>query len=115
MFSAVHHLAGHWEALYYQKSYAGLQGTELGLGQVAPATTWFQVKQTMTSFHDTFLLIWIEQSITFHSILYLTLITVSVQSFDTYTKLECLPAKTSKHRTFQLIELFKSKHKDTRV
>lgn len=54
------------------------------------------------------------QSSTFHSILYLTLITVSVQSFDTHTrKLECLPANISKHKTFQLIELFK--HKDTGV
>lgn len=55
--SAVHHLAGHWEPLYYQKSYAGLQEAEADLGQVALAIAWFQVKQTRTSFHDIFLLI----------------------------------------------------------
>lgn len=56
--SAVHHLAGQWEPLYYQKSYyAGLQEAEVDLGQVALAIAWFQVKQTMTSFHDIFLLI----------------------------------------------------------
>lgn len=40
-----------------EESYAGLQGAEADLGHVALATTWFQVKQTMTSFHDIFLLI----------------------------------------------------------
>lgn len=40
-----------------EESYAGLQGAEADLGQVALAPTWFQVKQTMTSFHDIFLLI----------------------------------------------------------
>lgn len=58
----------------------------------------------------------LDQSSTFHSTPYLTLVTVSVQSFDTYTrKLECLPASISKHTTFQLMELFKVKHKDNGV
>lgn len=48
------------------------------------------------------------QNSTFHSTPYLTLVTVSVQSFDTFTrKLECLPANISKHRTSQLMKLFK--------
>lgn len=40
-----------------EENYAGLQEAEVDLGQVALAITWFQVKQTMTSFHDIFLLI----------------------------------------------------------